>query len=246
MWLEKTVDRESQQKLYVQIYSILKERIEQREWPSGVKIPTEDELCRIYDVSKATIRLAVAELVREGLLKRRQGKGTFVSNPNNHLGMAMRTMLTENMFGEGVRVEKEILSKGTREPSPEIREYLKQEAPVYQITCRRLVDGEPACMEESYIPFRLVPEMDAEEICRNSFYEFIQEKTRRRISRVLQTIELAQTAREAANVLKIPEGSPVFLMHRLFIGVEGSRLAYTRLYGAGRKYKILTEFERIR
>lgn len=246
MWLEKSVDRDSQQKLYVQIYSILKERVEEGEWPSGVKIPTEDELCRIYDVSKATIRLAIAELVREGLLRRRQGKGTFVSYPVNHMGMAMRTRLTENMFGEGVKVEREILSKGPREPSLEIRNYLEQEGPVFQITCRRLVDGEPACMEESFLPFRLVPDINSEEICRKSFYEFIQENAKRKISKVLQTIELSQLAREAANVLRIPEASPVLLMHRLFIGVEGRPLAYTRLYGAGGKYKILTEFERIR
>ncbi len=47
MWTEKTIDRESQQKLYVQIYGIIKEKIEKGEWAAGRQIPTEDELCRM-------------------------------------------------------------------------------------------------------------------------------------------------------------------------------------------------------
>jgi GntR family transcriptional regulator len=246
MWLEKTVDRESQQKLYVQIYSILREKIEQSEWPNGGKIPTEDELCRTYDVSKATVRLALAELVREGLLRRRQGKGTFVTYSQPSTGMAMRTVLTEQMFGEGVKASREVLASGRTEPSPEIKKYLNTEDPVYRILCMRVAEGEPACLEETFIPLALAPKLAPEEICKSSFYEFIQERTRRRISKVLQTIEMALMGEGHADFLGLPRGSPVLLMHRLFEGAEGLRLAYTRLYGAGRKYKLLTEFERIR
>ena len=78
MKIEKTVDRGSKEKLYVQIYSIILEKIESGEWPLGTQIPSEDELCRIYDVSKVTVREAIQELAREGYLKRQQGKGTFV------------------------------------------------------------------------------------------------------------------------------------------------------------------------
>jgi DNA-binding GntR family transcriptional regulator len=56
MLIEKTVNRDSQQKLYVQMNSIIKDKIEAREWLPGSQIPTEDELCKTYDVSKATVR----------------------------------------------------------------------------------------------------------------------------------------------------------------------------------------------
>ena len=64
MSIEKVVDRESEQKLYVQIHAIFKTKIESSEWLCGVRIPPEDELCITYNVSKATIRIAIAELVR--------------------------------------------------------------------------------------------------------------------------------------------------------------------------------------
>ena len=110
-WTEKTVDRDSLQKLYVQMYSIIKEKIETREWPNGAQIPTEDELCRTYDVSKATVRKAVSELVRSGYLKKQQGKGTFVIYAMQDLGVTMKTKLTEDMFGEGVKARKEVTRK---------------------------------------------------------------------------------------------------------------------------------------
>ena len=93
MLTNKTVDRESQQKLYVQMFSIIKEKIETREWPVGSQIPTEDELCKTYDVSKATIRMAIADLVRTGYLKKLQGKGTFVKHSIPDLGITMKTRL---------------------------------------------------------------------------------------------------------------------------------------------------------
>ncbi len=106
MLTEKTVDRESQQKLYVQMFSIIKEKIEQREWPVGSQIPTEDELCRTYDVSKATVRMAIADLVRSGYLKKLQGKGTFVMHAMPDLGITMKTQIDRrHVWGGGERAQ---------------------------------------------------------------------------------------------------------------------------------------------
>ena len=97
MFIEKTVDRDSQQKLYVQMFSIVKEKIESREWPYGTQIPTEDELCRTYSVSKATVRMAISDLVRSGYVRKQQGKGTFVLGLFHDPGIAMKTRLTEDL-----------------------------------------------------------------------------------------------------------------------------------------------------
>ena len=93
-----TVDRDSQQKLYVQIFSIIKEKVEKGDWPVGSQIPTEDELCKTYHVSKATVRMAIADLVRGGYLKKLQGKGTFVTHSVPDLGITMKTRLTSKFM----------------------------------------------------------------------------------------------------------------------------------------------------
>lgn len=249
MATEKTVDRESLQKLYVQMYSIIKEKIEKREWANGSQIPTEDELCRTYDVSKATVRNAVAELVRSGYLKKKQGKGTFVTYVKQDLGVTMKTKLTEDMFGEGVKTKKELLEKRLKEPAEEIRSILRvngSERNLLYILCKRVANGETAYLEESYVRQSLLPGIESEDVCQIPFYDLIQEKGTMKILKVVQTIEVSEARGETASLLRIPEGEPALLLHRLLIGPDSSPIAYTRLLGVGKKYKIMTEFERIK
>jgi len=246
MLIEKTIDRESQQKLYVQIYTIIKEKIEKGDWPAGTQIPTEDELCKTYDVSKATVRIAISELGRDGFLVRKQGKGTFVTYSMPHLGVDMKTRLTENMFGEGVKVKKEILVKGVKAPSGEIKEYLKTGEDVYYVLCKRVVDGEPAYLEESFFPLFMFPDIEAEDICQTSFYQLAQENASMKIAKVIQTIEVTEISGDAADILKVKSGSAALLMHRLIVSSSGTPIAYARMLGSGRTYKIQTEFDRIK
>lgn len=246
MWIEEIVDRESQQKLYVQMCAILRSKIEKREWPPGIQIPTEDELCRTYDVSKATVRIAISVLAREGCLKRIQGKGTFVTYSMPNIGMTMKTKLTENMLGEGVRAKREILEKGLKELSGDVKKYFNTGSEVYYIICKRVVEGEPAYIEESYVPLSVMPGIENEDVCNVSFYDLIQEKAVRKVVKVVQTIEVAEPDGNLADILKLKKDLPALLLHRLFVGSDGAPVAYMRLTGNGRKYKIQTEFERIR
>lgn len=246
MWTEKTVDRESPQKLYVQIYSIIKEMIDSGEWAANEHIPSEDELCRTFDVSKATVRLAISELVREGYLKRQQGKGTFVSTTGHQFGMAMKTRLTEDIYSEGIRTEKELLTKGLRESPEDVRGYFKGIGHLFAVQCKGFIDGEPAYLEELFLPLGILPTIDDEPLCRVPFFELIQERSTKRIFKVVQTIEVTNLRRDVAEALGVRDESPALLLHRILLGTDGNPIAYIRLYGKVGRYKILTELERIK
>jgi len=245
MLTNKTVDRESQQKLYVQMYSIIKDKIEQREWSAGSQIPTEDELCTTYNVSKATVRMAIAELVRNGYLRKQQGKGTFVSHALPDLGITMKTKLTEDMFGEGVVARKEVLVKGVKVPPDDVLNHLQSEGDIYYILCKRVVQGEPAYLEESFVPLEVVPDIEEVDVCQTPFYEMMQLRAKKKIQKVVQMIEIAEMTGDAAEILKSGKGAPMLLLHRLLVGTDGKPLAYTRLMGDGKKYKLQTELIQI-
>ncbi len=246
MRIEKTVDRGSKQKLYVQIYSIFLEKIENGEWPEGTQIPPEDELCRLYDVSKITVREAIQELVREGYLKRQQGKGTFVTNSFLHLGTVMRTRLSEDdMYGEEVNVKKEILEKGVREATEDIKNLLMTEEGTYYVRVKKVIDGEQYS-EEFFIPLYILPDVGSEDISKKSFYDLIEEKGTRKIFKVMQTMEITRIKEDTAAIFRMEEGSPALLMNRIFISADGSPIACSRLIGSGRKCKFRMEFERIK
>ena len=243
MRIEKTVDRESKEKLYVQIYSIFLEKIENRDWPSGTQIPTEDELCKTYDVSKVTVREAIQELVRGGYLRRQQGKGTFVTY--SMPGLVMRTRLSENIYGEGVTIKKEILERGVKKPSEDIQTSLMTEDNIYYILCKKVVDGEPY-IEESFIPLFIVPDIANKDILNSSLYDLIEETGAKKIFKVTQTIEATSVKEDTAIILEMKGGSPALIVSRILNSSDGSPIAYTRLIGGGKKSRVQMDFERIK
>jgi len=245
MKIERTIDRESKLKLYVQIYTITKEKIESGEWPPGTQTPTEDELCKSYDVSKVTVREAIQELVREGYLKRQQGKGTFVLYAVPHLGFAMRTRLTDVINGGGVTVRKEILEKGLKEPSADISTILQTADKIHYILCKKHVGGHTSIIEEFFVPLFAFLTIDDEDILYKSFLDVIEEKGTKKLSKVVQTFEIAPARRYAVAHSEKKDGSYAMIVGRIFISSDGSPIAHSRsILNVGNKVQM--EFERIK
>ncbi|MBS1113854.1 MAG: transcriptional regulator, partial [Nitrospirae bacterium] len=120
MVIANPIDREKPQKLYVQLYSLLKAKVESGELRVDSQIPTEDELCKIYEVSKATVKLAVLELARQGYVKRQQGKGTFVCKRVISEGLTMHTSFKELMLDAGLAFSTQVLAKTVMMPTDDL------------------------------------------------------------------------------------------------------------------------------
>ena len=242
----KTVDRFNQEKLYIQLTRLLIGEVTAGHWRLNERIPSEDDLCRQYHVSKITVRQAIANLVSDGYLEKIQGKGTFLRSVQPIVGLMMRTRFTEEMFGREAAVEKELLFRGIQEPPADVRGYLETEGDLFLIRCRRLVDGEAAALDESFIPCSILPEVDAVDLTRTSLYFLLQERGTRKIFKLVQTLEIAEASAEEAGLLDLSEGISLLVVHRLFKSSDESPVAYTRLLGRTDRYKFETEFERIR
>ena len=242
----KTIDRFNQEKLYIQLTRIFLEEIKSGKWQLNQRISSEEELCKKYGVSKVTVRQAVNNLVSDGYLMKLQGKGTFVVSVLPVVGLSMKTQLTEEMFGKEVKVEKEVLFKGIKEPSPDIRSYLRTTDKIYHFLCRRTVNGNPAYLDESFIPYLMLPEIEQLDIIHNSLYLVLQEKAIKKIFRVVQTIEVQQVQGYPAQYLDLTEGVPVLAVHRLLLSSDNTPVGYTRFLGRSDRYKFQTYFERIR
>ncbi|MEW6108732.1 MAG: GntR family transcriptional regulator [Nitrospirota bacterium] len=98
MLKKRIVSKGNTQKLYVQLYCILRELIESGEWPAGTMIPSEKELRQAYGISNATVKTALSHLSNQGFLVRKQGKGTFV---NDRIKEGMKVLQPEaRLIGE--------------------------------------------------------------------------------------------------------------------------------------------------
>ena len=85
------------QKRYQQIYSILKSRIQQGAYEVGDYLPSENELCRTYEITRTTARRALDELLKEGFIEKQHGRGSMVKERRQTLGL-----LTVKGFSEAV------------------------------------------------------------------------------------------------------------------------------------------------
>jgi GntR family transcriptional regulator len=242
----RTLDRYSGEKLYIQLTRVFLDNIASGKWQVNQRIPSEAELCTAHDVSKITVRQAINNLASDGYVMKIQGKGTFVTSALPIVGLAMRTRFTEDMFGEEVRVDKKILHKGAEEPPPDVRKYLHTGDRIYQILCRRNINGEPAYLDDSYIPVNMVPDIEITDFSGISLYSVLQEQGAKKIFKIVQTIEISIACEKAADCLDIVRGAPLLAVHRLFISSDNSPVAYTKLLGRSDRYKLQTEFERIR
>lgn len=240
------VDRKNQEKLYIQVMRLVVDEIGRDTWKIGDRIPSEDELAVRFGVSKITIRQALSNLAADGYLMKVQGRGTFVAGNQPVVGLTMKTGFTDGLFGRGVQETREVLERGVVEPPPEVGMLLGSAGPVYRIATSRLAEGVPVSFDESFILAGLLPGIEEQELGGFALFASIQERGTRKVFKMRQTVEItALTAREAES-LEAVAGKPVLAVHRLLIGAEDQPLAYSRIVEIGERFKLETEFERIR
>lgn len=243
MKIEKTIDRDSKEKLYVQMYSIFLQKIENGEWQSGTKIPTENQLCNLYNVSKVTVREAIQELVREGFLKRQQGKGTFVTYSIPHSGLLMRVRLTDNIYGEGVKIEKEVIEKSIRKSLDEFKDFFGDEE-LHYVLLRKKVGGN-LFSEEYFVPIYVLPDLEKGDIEKKSIIELIEERGAKKVFKIIQTIELLKVSKLHARILKAKEGSIALYLNKYMLSSDGKTIGLIK-HVSKENNKLSMEFERIK
>src|SRR5688572_26061855 len=114
----KVLDETLPMTLQYQLRSKLLEKMEQKCWTPGAKIPSERELCEEYGVSRMTVREVLKDLVQEGYLVRKQGKGTFVSLPKFEHEFTSSYSLSQEIEKEGLHSKFRMLGFQKKPASP--------------------------------------------------------------------------------------------------------------------------------
>jgi len=218
--MEELIQREDHQKLYVQLLDIIKKKIETREWDVGFQIPTEEDLCKTYGVSRATVRSAIAELVREGYLFRQQGKGTFVKQVVSDK-LVMLTNFRELMLEPGVEFSTEVRVQTTMMPIGTIGNLLNISLDKHLIYIKRItvVEGKPVIIQEIHIPLHIGPDLLHENVAVNSLFGLFK-KYKIEITLVRNYFGITFLSAEEAQAFNLTEGAPTLLLNQLFFSGE--------------------------
>ncbi len=211
----------------------------------GQAIPSERQLSADLGVSRLTVRAALDDLVRQGLLVRRRGSGTFVSEPKIAQELTM-TSFTEDMRRRGMVPGSRTIELKSQPAGAWLGRILHVSPSESLIVIKRLrlADHETMAIETLHVRASLVPDLSAEDLEDHSFYALLTERYGLDIVGGHQTIEPTVTNEEESELLGVPLHSPAFLFERTTRSPDGQIVEYVRSIYRGDRYRLVTELSR--
>ena len=226
--------------LYSQLVNIVKRSISAGALAPGDLLPSESALCRNFDISRSTVRQAIGALEAEGLVTRRQGRGTFVAEPKLRLRTEDIYSFTSEIRAMGRAPSSTLVEFRLIAPSPHIAKVLGLNDPeetVYRFIRVRNVDGEPLILETSFYPRRVYPDLTEELLCGSSIYSLLCEAGVIPANAV-DSYEAVLLDREEASLLNCRSGSCGFYVQRRTFNEEGACYEYTQSLVRGDRVKL--------
>lgn len=238
--LRDQISHQSKSPLYQQIYQLLRNKILGGYWHPDDALPSEFILMEQYQVSRATVRQALDELSSDGLIYRKQGRGTFVSPPTVEQGLVRIVSFTEDMQQRGFTPGTRLVSAGLI-PATEV---LAQELQINvgdslaRIERLRLADSEPMSVEVSFLVHQYCPGILAQDYTAFSLRRVLEENYRIHITSAQQTIQAISATEEMADLLAIETGDALLFIERISFSEFNVPVEYLRLYHRGDRYTL--------
>lgn len=224
--------------LYQQLQRTLREAIDRRILDADDALPPERDLAVEFGVSRITVRKAIDGLVKEGLLMRRHGSGTFVRG-RVEKNFSMLTSFSEDMRARGRNPRSDWLKRSTGTVTPEEALGLRSSpgTPVLRFHRLRFADDAPMSLEYATIVASCLPSLDAVE---SSLYEALERAGNRPV-RALQRLRAVLLTPEQARLLCAKPGDAGLLVERLGFLQDGRAVEFSQSYYRGDTYDFVAE-----
>lgn len=211
------MDRVSQAKpLWQAVADSILEQIANGDLQVNKRLPSESELCEIYNVGRNTVRHALGDLVNKGVLTTVHGVGTFVADVRTVKTAEYLYGFTQEMELGGHDVTSQVLEAEIIPADPYLTRRLGVQlgAEVVFLYRVRLMEGEPAAIERAYLPHELCPGILKYDFSNRSLYRILSEVYNRRPDHAEQEIEASLATDEVARLLRLETPAVVLVFHR--------------------------------
>lgn len=209
------------------LHAQLKNKIEQliKDGYYQNKIPSERELIDTYKVSRSTVREAISQLAREGILEKKHGKGTFVSMKPIQDWLGHLSSTSEIVRRMGKVPGAKLLQHGIVKPPKEIVEITGfHEA--YFIKRIRYADETPLAIENHYYPIEIGQALAKLDIGQGTLYDLLENQLDIHFAEAEQVITSGNLTEEEANLLEIPDSFSVLSTERMLTDATGALIEY--------------------
>jgi GntR family transcriptional regulator len=213
--------------LYLQVRERLVRRLIDGDWQPGDLIPSEIQLAADYQVSQGTVRKAIDTMVRENLLRRRQGRGTFVATSDDDRFVFQFFRLQPDA-GDRVQPSSRVLSVGRTTAPPGVAPALglKPGSDVVRIRRVRLLAGQAALVERIFLDARRFKDFPAARETPNNLYDLYSRHWGITIGRTEERLKAVAADADEARHLGCTPGAPLLQIERVARDLEDAPTEY--------------------
>ena len=232
------LDASSPTPLYLQLAEGLRGLIADGTVRVGEALPSERELSAMTQISRVTVRKAIDALLREGMLSRRPGSGTYVATRIEQPA-SLLAGFSADMADRGSRPGSLWIEKALGRPTPEeaMTLALSPDAAIVRLARVRTADDEPLAIERAVVPAALLPPVEA---IGASLYEALARLGNRPV-RGLQRLQSSLATAAEAQLLSIPVGAAILRIERRSFLASGAPVEFTRSAYRGDRFDFVTE-----
>lgn len=210
------LDESSAIPLYRQLQNIFQNNIESGVWPAEEKLPTESELCRQYGVSRMTVRLALEGLKTQGLIYRKQGKGSYILQPKVEQELSSFYSFGNNMPNHGHTITNQLISferLAYAVAAEALR--LPEKEELFCIQRLRCADNMPFALEKSYIPCKICPDLTGGIVIEKGLYNSLHLLAGITPNTAKESFEAVLVNKSQAEALKTGANQPALHLERV-------------------------------
>ena len=230
--------------LHFQLKNLLEDAIKAGAWGMGDLFPTDKQLMEKYDLSSTTVRRAISELVHDGWLERKPGKGTFIRREAIEETLGRLTGFFEEMTRQGFRPSAELIRSapvtiGNKEIAkyPEIKTFNGQD--MYFIEKVQHINGKPIVYLISFWPYHYGKKIAEHDLSLEGIYQVVNRELEIVLTKADQTICAGAADKDIAKRLGVTKGDPVLIMERItYAGEKPVEYSYNVYRGDQYKYNV--------
>ncbi|HXT38272.1 MAG TPA: GntR family transcriptional regulator [Chloroflexota bacterium] len=214
--MKSTLQKGISAPIYLQLQNLIRGHISDGIWQPGQAIPSEATLVRQFGIARMTVRQALEGLIREGLLIRERGRGTFVARPRAERELTRMHGFSEDMRVRGMVPSARLVSRAVVPAPAGVSTDLrlgKREAVIY-LQRLRLADELPMALESSYLNYDLCHAVLDADLESGSLYVFLQETIGLRLCYASQELEAAFPSADTAALLEMSRRQPVLIIRQ--------------------------------
>lgn len=239
------IDKTSPVPYHYQLREIIRAEIAANRYGGGDQLPSENQLCNMFQVSRTTVREALDALVAEGLLTREKGVGTFVAHPKFMENWSGTTIgFSDSITKQGYMIETRVLDLKIVPVSHEIRQELQLLNDENVILLRRLryILKQPILVVNSYLPEKTFPNLLTIDFSNRSLYQTFRQEFGIEILRVKRSIEAVAADAVVAQLLEVDPGFPIMFIENTAYTEGGMPVEFYTAWRRGDKSRFQFEY----